>query len=193
MARGHVEHFIRQSYIFISDDDQALRLLLGILMVHFATILYYHASLLPAGTGFACSFLLCTRPSRQFLSLSFSHKITSHLLKETAGSLKAMKSMTNLAHNFYVLVISWCPPECYHEVNGLSEAVAIRQLYSGQLALGLRSWQKVLREYEEAAMSTICGRGGWELQCQKALRGHLIIATPLTWSTRKLKPRAESD
>lgn len=83
-----MEHFIRQSYIFISDDDQALRLLLGVLMFHFATILYYHASLLPAGTGFACSFLLCTRPSGQFLSLSFSRKIISHLLKETARIIK---------------------------------------------------------------------------------------------------------
>lgn len=88
MARGRMEHFIRQSYIFISDDDQALRLLLGVLMFHFATILYYHAGLLPDGTGFACSFLLCTRPSRQFLSLSFSHKIISHLLKETARIIK---------------------------------------------------------------------------------------------------------
>ena len=100
-----MEHFIRQSYIFISDDDQALRLLLGVLMFHFATILY-HASLLPAGAGFACSFLLCTSPSRQFLSLSFNHKITPICLRKQLGLLKAMKSMTNLAYNFYVPLIT---------------------------------------------------------------------------------------
>lgn len=101
-----LEHFIRQSHIFISDGDEALRFLWGVLMFHFATILYYCASLLPAGAGLARSFLLCRTPSRHFLSPCFSHKITSHLLKETAGPLKAMKSMTNLAHNFYVLVIT---------------------------------------------------------------------------------------
>jgi hypothetical protein len=52
--------------------------------------------------------------------------------------LKAMKSMTAPAHNFYVLVVTQCPPECYPEVNGLGEAGVIRQLYSGHLALALR-------------------------------------------------------
>lgn len=46
--------------------------------------------------------------------------------------------MTNPAHNFYVLVITWHPPECYHEVNGLSEAGTIKQSHSGCLALGVR-------------------------------------------------------
>ena len=101
-----MEHFIRQSYIFISNGDEAVRFLLGILMLHFATTLYYHVSLLPAEAGLSSSFLLCRRPSRQFLSPSFSHKIASHLLTETAGSLKAMKSMTNTVHNFYILVIN---------------------------------------------------------------------------------------
>lgn len=85
-----VEYFIRQSYIFISNGDEAVRFLLGVLMFHFSTTLYYHASLLPAGAGLACFFLLCRSASRQFLSPSFSHKITCHMLKETAGSLKSM-------------------------------------------------------------------------------------------------------
>jgi hypothetical protein len=55
-----MEHFIRQSYIFISDGDEALKLLWGVLMFHFATRLYYHTNLLPAGAGFAHSFLLCS-------------------------------------------------------------------------------------------------------------------------------------
>lgn len=54
-----MDHFIRQSYIFISDGDEALRLLWGVLMFHFATRLYYHASLFPAGAGHAYSLSLC--------------------------------------------------------------------------------------------------------------------------------------
>lgn len=100
-----MEHFIRQSYIFISNGDEALRFLLDVLLFHFATILYYHASLLPAGAGLACFFLLCRRTFRQCVSLHFSHKITSNLLEETAGLLKAMKSMTTPAYSFYIFVI----------------------------------------------------------------------------------------
>lgn len=100
-----MEHFIKQSYIFISDGDEALRFLWGVLMFHFATRLYYHTSLLPAGAALPI-FSSVQKHSRHFLSPSFSHKITSHLLKETAGPLKAMKSMTNPAHNFYILVIT---------------------------------------------------------------------------------------
>lgn len=54
-----MEHFIRQSYIFISDGDEALRFLLGVLMFHFASLLYYRANRLPAGAGLSRSFLLC--------------------------------------------------------------------------------------------------------------------------------------
>lgn len=62
-----MDHFIRQSYIFISDGDEALRLLWGVLMFHFATRLYYHASRLPAGAGHVYSFL-CAETFQHFLS-----------------------------------------------------------------------------------------------------------------------------
>lgn len=37
ITEADVEHFIGQSYIFISTGDEALRFLLGVLMFHFAT------------------------------------------------------------------------------------------------------------------------------------------------------------
>ena len=119
-------------------------------MFHFATTLYYHASLLPAGAGLACFFLLCRSPSRQLLSPSFNHKITCHMLKETAGSLKAMKSMTNPAHNFYILVITWHPPRTLSWGEWFKWS-RDRPSHMGLLTLGLQSCLKMSGEYELAA------------------------------------------
>lgn len=47
--------------------------------------------------------------------------------------------MTTPAHDFYVLVVTWCPLECYPVVNDLGEARVTRQLHSVHLALGMRS------------------------------------------------------
>ena len=161
-----MKHFIRQSYIFISNGDEAVRFLLGILMFHFATTLYYHVSLLPAEAGLSSSFLLCRRPSGQFLSPSFSHNIASHLLTETAGSLKAMKSMTNPVHNFYILVINWHPPERYYEVNGLSEAGTIRPFHTwGTMTLICRAAWQCLGNMGRQTRSAPCGEGRWDLWC----------------------------